>query len=113
MQIGEFPLQQHVIVSGPRNVAGSPRAGAAPFNRFVHRGQYFLMLAHSEIIVGTPDNHLVTSLLKITRCAWEATGTPIEFGEDTVASFALKISQLRLSRGASALINGWSLSQIA
>ena len=52
------------------------------------------MLAHSEIIVGTPDNHLVTSLLKITRCAWEATGTPIEFGEDTVASFALKISQL-------------------
>ena len=94
MQIGEFPLQQHVIVSGPRNVAGSPRAGAAPFNRFVHRGQYFLMLAHSEIIVGTPDNHLVTTLLKITRRAWEAAGTPIEFGEDTVASFALKISQL-------------------
>ena len=52
------------------------------------------MLAHSEIIVGTPDNHLVTTLLKITRRAWEAAGTPIEFGEDTVASFALKISQL-------------------
>ena len=49
-----------------------------------------------EILTNAPlaftDNHLVTTLLKITRRAWEAAGTPIEFGEDTVASFALKIS---------------------
>src|ERR1700746_557046 len=93
MQLSQFPLQKHVIMICARDVAGSSGTRAAPLDRLVHRSQDLRMLAHTEIVVGTPNNHL-TSMLPMMCGTREGTGVALEFREDSVASFTPQTIEL-------------------
>jgi hypothetical protein len=46
-------------MAGSRNVARSPRAGSDPIDSFMHCCEHHRMLAHAQVIVGTPDGNLI------------------------------------------------------
>ena len=55
VQIGQFGLQQQVVVIGAGNVARAARPGAAGLHAIDHRLHHGGVLAHAEIIVRAPD----------------------------------------------------------
>src|SRR5712671_5244375 len=99
MQIGKLALQEHVIVICARYVPGPTGAGTAPVYRLMHRRQYLWVLAHAEIVIGTPDDHLLGAVLPVMRRTREATRLTLDVGEDAVASFAAKITELLKEEG--------------
>ena len=59
MEIGKLVFQEHMIMVSSRNVACAAGAGSDPIECLVHGFEHRRMLAHPEVIVGTPDGHLV------------------------------------------------------
>jgi hypothetical protein len=55
VQIGEFMFQIDVIVRVAADVAGAAGARADIVQRLLHRRDHLRVLAHREIVVGTPD----------------------------------------------------------
>src|ERR1700720_4753149 len=72
-------------MGGPGNV---PRAAGASSNAvedFMHGFEHRWMLAHAEIIVGTPDGHpILQTMIKRLR---KVTGAPLEVGKDPISVF--------------------------
>jgi hypothetical protein len=50
-----------------------------------HRFEYRRMLAHAEIIVRTPDGHLI--LQAVVKGLRKVTGAPFEVGKDPISVF--------------------------
>jgi hypothetical protein len=59
VEIGKLVFQEHVIMAGSGNVACAADAGSDPIECLVHGFEHRRMLAHPEVIVGTPDSHLI------------------------------------------------------
>ena len=59
VEVGKLIFQEHVVMAGPGNVARAAGAGSDPIECFVHGCEHRRMLAHAEVIVGTPDGHLI------------------------------------------------------
>ena len=85
VEVGEFLLQEHVIMVGAGNVSGAARAGSASVDCLVHRLQHRWMLAHAEIVVGTPDGDLARAAGAVMRRVGEPPRLPLQIGEDPVA----------------------------
>ena len=94
VQIGEFPLQQHVIVVGAGDVAGAAGAGAATVERLVHRRQHRGVLAHAEIVVGAPHGDLAGAVRMVMPGTGKGAGLALEIGKYAIASFAMKTFKL-------------------
>ncbi len=67
MQLGQFALQQDVVMVGARNVAGPAGAGAAVIQYLVHGGDHFGILAHAEIVVTAPDDDVLDTVHGVPR----------------------------------------------
>ena len=81
-------------MTGSGNVACAARAGSDPIECFVHRCEHRRMLAHAEVIVGTPDGHLV--LQAVIEGLWKMAWAPFEIGKDPISIFASYDLETRL-----------------
>src|SRR5262245_6538858 len=59
MQVGELTLEQNMVVVGARNIPGAPSTRATLVDGELHRLGDLGMLAHAEIVVGTPDGDVL------------------------------------------------------
>src|ERR1700730_2180870 len=65
--VGELMFQKHVVMAGPGNVARPARAGSDVIDSLMHRCDHRRMLAHAQIIVGTPDSNLIFQMVEGLR----------------------------------------------
>src|SRR5690349_14563272 len=94
MQFGKLPLQLHVIVVRAGDVACPSGAGPAPVGALIHGGQRLWMLAHAEVVIGAPDDHLAAAMLAIMRRHGKAASLPRKIGENAVAAFTPELMEL-------------------
>ena len=94
MQVGQFALQQHVIVVGAGDVAGAAGAGAATVERFMHRRQHLRVLAHAEVIVRAPDGDLAGAARVVVLGTGKGARLALQVGEYAIASLAVKAFEL-------------------
>src|SRR5580700_10967669 len=64
----------------------------------MHRRQHFRVLAHAEIVVGTPHRNLATTVAAMVHRPREMTGSAFEIGKNAVASLAPQLTQLPLEK---------------
>ena len=86
MQIGDLRLQQHVIVVGAGNIAGTAGPGAATVDGCVHGCQDIGVLTHTEIIVGAPDRDLAYLAVHMHGSPGEFSGLTFQVGEYAIAA---------------------------
>src|SRR5512132_1016252 len=87
MEIGELALEIDERMIGAGDVARAAGTRAHAGRGFDHRPDHFGMLAHAEIVVGAPHDHVARSLRGVPDRARKAAGKPFEIGKDTVAAF--------------------------
>jgi hypothetical protein len=79
---------------GPGNVPRAAGAGSNAVEDFMHGPEHRRMLAHAEIIVGTPDSHsILQAMIKGLR---KVTGAPFEVGKDPISVFPSDELETRL-----------------
>jgi hypothetical protein len=83
--VGELMFQKHVVMAGPGNVARPARAGSDVIDSLMHRCEHRRMLAHAQIIVGTPDSNLTFQMVEGLR---KVAGASLEVRKDPIAIFA-------------------------
>ena len=81
-------------MAGSRNVARAPRAGSDPINSFMHCCEHHRMLAHAQVIVGTPDGNLI--LLTMIKGLRKAAGASLQVRKDSISIFASDELETRL-----------------
>ncbi|MCY1554401.1 hypothetical protein D9M68_909700 [compost metagenome] len=88
VQVGQRTLQLDQRAVGARNIAGAARADAETAGGFLHGADHLGVLAHAEIIVGTPDGDfaLIVGIVAIDR-AREAPGDALDIGEHAITLF--------------------------
>jgi hypothetical protein len=70
VQVGEFALEQHMIMVGAGDVAGPAGAGAAFVDRVLHRLGDDGTLAHAEIVVRAPNGHFLARHRPCSAWPW-------------------------------------------
>ncbi len=65
MKIGEFLLEENVVMGGAADVTGAAGAGADIVDRIMHRLDDIGMLAHAEIVVAAPDDDVFDAVLGV------------------------------------------------
>lgn len=98
MQVGKFLLQQDVVMVGTRNIPGASRTRATVIDRLMHGGNHGRVLAHAQIVVGTPDGYVPFSFGCVSGGARKLTAMPLEIGEHSVAAFLMKTVQFALEK---------------
>ncbi len=97
VQIGQFALQQNVVVVGARDIPGASRTRATLIDGALHRLDHLGMLAHAEIVVGTPDGDVLPAAVsRIARRLRETAPLPLKIREHTIAAFLMKAVQFAL-----------------
>ena len=87
VQVGQFTLQQHVMMVGPGDIARSAGAGAALVQRVMHGRQHIRMLAHAQIIVGAPDSHVVLMIAVMAARSGELARAAFQVCKYPIATF--------------------------
>src|ERR1700738_1216275 len=83
-------------MAGAGNVPRAPGAGSDPIDGIMHRCEHSRMLAHAQVIVGTPDGHpILQAVIKRLR---KVTGAPLEVGKDPISIFRSSLLQTRLKK---------------
>ena len=90
MQVGQFLFELHQRMMGAGDVAGAAGAGANACGGLDHGADHLRMLAHAEIVVGTPDHDIARALRRVPDRVREAAGDPFEVGENTVAPLVMQ-----------------------
>ena len=90
MQIGQFLLELHQRMMGAGNIAGAACAGADTRGSFHHGADNLGMLAHPEIVVGTPDHDVALALRRVPDRMREAAREPFEVGENPIAALVME-----------------------
>jgi hypothetical protein len=72
-------------MAGPGNIPRAACTGSDSIDGVAHRFEYRRMLAHAEIIVRTPDGHLI--LQAVVKGLRKVTGAPFEVGKDPISVF--------------------------
>ena len=99
VQVGEFALEQHVVVGGAGDVAGAAGAGAAAVDRIVHRRDDLRVLAHAEVVVRAPDGDVAGALADVAGGAREGAVGARELGEDAVVALLAERVELLAEQG--------------
>ncbi len=96
MEVGKLLFEQDVVVVGAGDVAGAAGTGATLVDGEFHRLGHFRVLAHAEIIVGTPDRDIRRAFGRIARRLGEAALLALKVGENAIAAFLMQAVQLVL-----------------
>ena len=65
VQVGQFLFELHQRMMGAGDVAGAAGAGADSCGGLDHGADHLRMLAHAEIVVGTPDHDIARALRRV------------------------------------------------
>ena len=93
MQIGELRLKLHMIMRGPGNVACAARTGPGTVDSLMHGCQHHRMLAHAQIVVGTPDRDRPATGRGHMLGAGKCTAIPADIGKYPVPPFLMQLFQ--------------------
>ncbi|GIS12885.1 MAG: hypothetical protein CM15mP115_20360 [Alphaproteobacteria bacterium] len=92
---GQLVLERDEGVAGAGDVAGAAGAGAARRRRRAHGRDHVRMLAHAEIVVGTPDDDLLRRAIVVAQGDRVPADDPLELDEMPVAVLGFQAVQLR------------------
>ena len=98
VQVGKLALEQDMVVTGARDIPGASRTRATVVDGVFHRLDHLGMLAHAEIIIGTPNRHVFLFAAGMARCARKIAAMPLEIGEHAVTAFLVKFVQLAFEK---------------
>ncbi len=96
VQIGEFLFEKHMVVVGAGDVAGAAGTGATLVDGKLHRLRDRGILAHAEIIVGTPDCDVLRAVCRVAGRPGEVALLALQVGENAVAAFLMQAAQFVL-----------------
>src|SRR6185503_7064279 len=106
MQIGELALKLEEGVTGPGYIARAAGAHTKPDCGLYHGADHLRVLAHSEVIVGAPDNDFATACRRVADGVRKTAGDALEVGKHAVAPF---VSQTVQSAGEiRVIVHGWN-----
>ena len=91
VQVGKFKLEFDQRVAGAGNVAGAARARAHAPGGLLERGDDVGMLAHAEIIVGTPDGDFLGTAVGAPDGARELPNDAFHVRKDPVAPLRVEL----------------------
>src|ERR1700742_4136663 len=94
MEIGEFFLEQDVIVVGTSDVAGAAGAGATTIECLMHGGEHLRVLAHAEIVVRAPHRDVALAAGAVMGRFGKGSDLALEVGEHAIAPLAAKTIKL-------------------
>ena len=81
-------------MAGSRNVARPARTGSDPIDSVMHCREHHRMLAHAQVIVGTPDGNLILqTMIKGLR---KVAGASLQVRKDSISIFASDELETRL-----------------
>jgi hypothetical protein len=81
-------------MAGSRNIARLACAGSDPINSVMHCCEHHRMLAHAQVIVGTPDGNLILqTMIKGLR---KVADTSLQVRKDSISIFASDEIETRL-----------------
>src|SRR5579871_2686953 len=78
---------------GAGDVAGAAGAGTHPGRGPHHRADYFRVLAHSEVIVGTPHHDIALALRGMPHGMGISPRQPFEVGKHAVTPLGVQLSE--------------------
>src|SRR5205814_1212348 len=93
VQIGKLGLEQDVIVIGAGNIAGATRTRPDLVQRLMHGGKHFRVLAHAEIIVGTPDRDFTLTVPPTMQGPRESPPDPANIGEFAITALVAHLAE--------------------
>ena len=94
VQIGQFALQQHVIVIGACDIACPARAGTAAIERLMHCCEHRGMLAHAEVIIGAPHRYFAGAAPVTMLGARERARLTLQICKYAIPALAMKAFEL-------------------
>ena len=94
MQIGQFAFQQQMIMVGAADIAGAARPGAGALHRLTHRLDHRRMLAHAQIIVGTPDSDILYPIRRMVGGTGKFARLTFKLGEVPIVAFGFQSVEL-------------------
>src|SRR5688572_23573320 len=88
MKAGELFLELDVIARRTGDVARAARTRAERVDRFLHGGDHVRVLAHAEIVVRAPDDHILLATVGMADGSLrEFAAIAFDVDEDAVAAF--------------------------
>ncbi len=99
MQVRELALKQDMVMVGAGNVAGAAGTSATLVDRRLHGFHDGFVLAHAEIVVGTPDGHILRAVFSVADRLREVAALALEIGEYAIPAFLVQTIQLVLEKG--------------
>ena len=99
MQIGKLPLQLNMIMVRARDIARATSPGTTQIQRFMHRSDHVRMLAHAQVIVGTPDRHQRPVAPVQMRRTRKIAGVPLQIGEHPIVALTVKAIEVLSKEG--------------
>jgi hypothetical protein len=87
-----------VIVVGTRDIPGASRTRATVIDSLLHGVDHGGVLAHAEIVIGTPDGHLPLAIRRITGGAREMAAVPLEIRKNAIPAFLMQAIQLAFEK---------------
>ena len=99
VQVGEFGLELDQRVIGAGDVAGAAGAGAHAGRGLDHGADDLRMLAHAEIVVGTPDDDFARAFRGMPDGLREPAGDPLQIREHAIAPLVMQTVQGGIEKG--------------
>src|SRR5262249_27478521 len=93
VQVGKLVLELHQRMVGAGNIAGAARPGAHPRRRLHHGADHLRVLAHAEIVVGTPYDDVAPALRGVPHSMGEPSCQPFEIGKHAVTPLVVQLSK--------------------
>ena len=100
MQVGQFAFQQQVVMVGTTDVAGAARSGAGALYSLAHCADHGGMLAHAQVIIGTPHRHIAHGTVhSMAGRTGKLAALALQLREIAVIAIGLQLIQLRIEKG--------------
>ena len=90
MQVSQFLFEFDMIMCGAGNVARAPGTGAHVIDGFVHCRKDNGMLAHTKVVIGTPDGDFTFTTLPAVKGTGEPAPDAADIGKFSVTAFCLQ-----------------------
>src|ERR1700741_3946250 len=89
MEVGKLRLELHQRMMRSGDVAGAAGAGADAGGGLDHGADHLGVLAHAEIVVGTPDHDVALADRRVPHRMREAASDPFQIGKNPVAPLVM------------------------
>ena len=96
MQLGKFAFQRYHGMAVTRNVARAAGPGRSGICCVAHGADHVRVLAHAEIVIGTPDDHFMHAAITVMQRHRMASGNPLQLNKMPVAILGFQPIQSRI-----------------